>query len=62
MKCPVGVNEFCSSSDVTDIFKVRCTWNGSESNHLSIRQGQLVSILEKEKNWWRGESDGKVSP
>ena len=40
--------------------KVLYNWKGSKDNHLSIKKGEVISILNKSEKWWSGESKGSV--
>ena len=40
--------------------KVLYKWKGSKDNHLSIKKGEVISIIEQTEKWWSAESGGKV--
>ena len=51
-------------SDKTTVLKtvkVTSDWTGSGSNELSLKQDQLVSVLDEKDTWYFGKSGAKVS-
>ncbi len=40
--------------------QVMFNWTGSKENHLSIKKGEKVVVLQQGEKWWSGEVDGKV--
>ena len=45
---------------VMAIAKAIFNWKGSKDSHLTIRKGDVISILQQGDKWWSGELNGQV--
>ncbi|XP_048105795.1 intersectin-2a isoform X3 [Alosa alosa] len=38
--------------------KALCSWTAKAEGHLSFAQGDLITVLQRQENWWLGELNG----
>lgn len=40
--------------------KVLYSWKGSKDNHLPIKKGEVITVLQRSEKWWSGEAGGRL--